>query len=224
MIICVYWFELFSQVSDVAHGPLVIIKVPFTLEFSVRIWNSHMRKLSKAIKFQKLTWRENMVFRLGHSQSPASSFYLKLKNARFSHENSNVSEFRPFKKREARDCESARAMERNFSLAVALSLPRPRTLEHRVFSSPELKAQMSFSDHLSSVVCLSVRLSVCLSVCLSDCLSVCLSVCKLFTFSSSPAPLGQFQANLAQRILGWRGFKLVQIKGPALFQREIIMK
>ena len=34
------------------------------------------------------------------------------------------------------------------------------------FSSPELKAQVSFSDHLSSVVCLSVRPSVCLSVCL----------------------------------------------------------
>ena len=31
-----------------------------------------------------------------------------------------------------------------------------------VFSSPELKAQVSFSDHLSSVVCLSVRPSVCL--------------------------------------------------------------
>ena len=28
-----------------------------------------------------------------------------------------------------------------------------------VFSSPELKAQVSFSDHLLSVVCLSVRLS-----------------------------------------------------------------
>ena len=33
-----------------------------------------------------------------------------------------------------------------------------------VFSSPELKAQVSFSDHLSSGVCLSVRPSVCLSV------------------------------------------------------------
>ena len=32
------------------------------------------------------------------------------------------------------------------------------------FSSPELKAQVSFSDHLSSVVCLSVCLSVRLSV------------------------------------------------------------
>ena len=25
IIICVYWFELFSQVSDVAHGPLVLM-------------------------------------------------------------------------------------------------------------------------------------------------------------------------------------------------------
>ena len=46
------------------------------------------------------------------------------------------------------------------------------------FSSPELKAQVSFSD---------------------------LYVCKLFTFpSSSPEPLGWFQPNLAQSILGWR--------------------
>ena len=55
-----------------------------------------------------------------------------------------------------------------------------------LFSSPELKAQVSFSDHLSSVVCLSV------------CPSICPSVCKLFTFSSSsPEPLVQFQPNLA---------------------------
>ena len=55
------------------------------------------------------------------------------------------------------------------------------------FSSPELKAQVSFSDHL----CPS-------SVCPSVCLSVCPSVCKLFTFSSSsPESLGQFQSNLA---------------------------
>ena len=80
-----------------------------------------------------------------------------------------------------------------------------------IFSSPELKAQVSFSDHLSSVVCLSVRPSV------------CLSVCKLFTFSfSSPEPLGQFQPNLAQSILGWRGFKFVQMKGHALPKGEII--
>ena len=79
-----------------------------------------------------------------------------------------------------------------------------------VFSSPELKAQVSFSDHLSSV-------------CPSVCLSVCLSVCKLFTFStSSPEPLGQFQPNLAQSILGWRRFKFLEMNGPAIFQREII--
>ena len=41
--------------------------------------------------------------------------------------------FRPFKNREARDRESARARERDFFLAVALSLPRPRILESRVF-------------------------------------------------------------------------------------------
>ena len=33
-----------------------------------------------------------------------------------------------------------------------------------------------------------------------------------------------FQPNLAQNILGWRGFKFVQIKGPASFQGEIIAK
>ena len=48
---------------------------------------------------------------------------------------------------------------------------------------------------------------------------------KLFIFSSSsPKPLGQFQPNLAQSILGWRGPKFVQMKGPVLFQGKIIMK
>ena len=91
----------------------------------------------------------------------------------------------------------------------------PSRMKHIFFRTPELKAQMSFSDHLSSVVCLSV--------CLSVHPSVRPSVCKLFTFSSSsPEPLGQFQPNLAQNILGWRGFKYVQVKGPSLFQGEII--
>ena len=50
-----------------------------------------------------------------------------------------------------------------------------------IFSSPELKAQVSFSDRL---------------------LSVCPPVHKLFTFSSSSQePLGQFQPTLAQSIL-----------------------
>ena len=84
-----------------------------------------------------------------------------------------------------------------------------------VFSSPELKAQWSVSDHLSSVVCLSARLSVRPSVYLS--VSVCLYVCQLLTFSSSsPEPLGQFRPNLAQCIPRWRGFKFVQMKGHTL--------
>ena len=41
---------------------------------------------------------------------------------------------------------------------------------------------------------------------------------------SSPEPLGQFQPKLAQSILGWRGFKFLQMKGPALFQGKIITK
>ena len=85
------------------------------------------------------------------------------------------------------------------------------TIETRFFiSSPELKAQVSFSDQNLSVV--------------RRCRHCCCCR-KLFTFSSSsPEPLGQFQPNLAQNILGWRGFKFVQTKGPALFQGEIITK
>jgi hypothetical protein len=43
-------------------------------------------------------------------------------------------------------------------------------------------------------------------------------------FTSSPEPLGQFYPDLAQIILGWRGFKFVQMKRNALFQGEIIVK
>ena len=73
------------------------------------------------------------------------------------------------------------------------------------FSSPELKDQVSFSDQNLFIVCRRCR--------------------KLFTFSSSSQePLGQFQPNLAQSILGWRGFKFVQMKGHTLSQGEIIAK
>ena len=47
-----------------------------------------------------------------------------------------------------------------------------------IFSSPELKAQVSFSDRLASVICPSVCLPVCLSV-------------NFTSSSSSPEPLGQ---------------------------------
>ena len=43
---------------------------------------------------------------------------------------------------------------------------------------------------------------------------------KIF-FSRTTRPI---QSNLAQIILGWLGFKLVQMKGSALFQEEIITK
>ena len=79
------------------------------------------------------------------------------------------------------------------------------------FSSPEPKAQVSFSDKSFSVV----RRRCCCRHCCH----------KLFTFSSSsPEPLDQFQPNLAQNILGWGGYKFVQIKASALFQGEIITK
>ena len=51
------------------------------------------------------------------------------------------------------------------------------------FSSPELKTQVSFSDHLSFVVCLSVRLSVRPSVRPSVCLSVNFSHFHLLLFN-----------------------------------------
>ena len=45
-----------------------------------------------------------------------------------------------------------------------------------------------------------------------------------FKKSSSQEPLSQFQPNLAQSILGWRGFKFVQMKDQTLLQGEIITK
>ena len=80
-----------------------------------------------------------------------------------------------------------------------------------VFSLPELKATVNFSDRLSFVVSPYVRPSTCLS--------------KLFTFSSSsPDPLDQFQTNLAQGNLGGRGFKFIEMKGHSISQGEVIGK
>ena len=80
-------------------------------------------------------------------------------------------------------------------------------IDSPTFSSPEPKAQVSSSDQNLSVVRRRCRCR------------------KLFIFSSSsPEPLGQFQPNLAQSVLGLRGFKFVQMKNPVLFQGKIIMK
>ena len=71
-----------------------------------------------------------------------------------------------------------------------------------VLSLPEPKARVSFSDQNLSVV--------------RRCRWRCR---KLFTFSSSSLEqLDQFQPNLSQSILGWKGF---QMEGPAFFLREI---
>ena len=46
---------------------------------------------------------------------------------------------------------------------------------------------------------------------------------KLFTYSSSlQQPLGQFQPNLIQSILVWRGINFIKTKGHTFFQGEII--
>ena len=79
----------------------------------------------------------------------------------------------------------------------------------------------NFLAHMSWKLKWAFLITFCpLSVCLSVCLSVHPSVCKLFTFSSSSQePLSQFQPNLAQNILGWRGFKFIHMKGPGPFLR-----
>jgi hypothetical protein len=75
-----------------------------------------------------------------------------------------------------------------------------------------------FLAHLSWKLKWAILIAGCpSSVRLSVCPSVRPSVCKLFTFStSSPEPLRQFQPDLAQIILGGRGFKFVQMKGGTL--------
>ena len=68
-----------------------------------------------------------------------------------------------------------------------------------IFSSPEPKAQVSFSDQNLSVIRRCRRRC---RRCRRRCRR-CRCRRKLFTFSSSsPEALGQFQPNLAQSILG----------------------
>ena len=69
-----------------------------------------------------------MVFRWGHSRSRASLLYLKIRTRGFHMKTSNVSEIYCLKKREARQCESASATERECDSKGEISLPRPRTL------------------------------------------------------------------------------------------------
>ena len=85
-----------------------------------------------------------------------------------------------------------------------------------LFSSPELKAQVSFSDHLSSVVCLSVRPSVRLSVSLS----VNFSHFHLLLLNH----WANFNRTWNRAFLGEGDFKFVQMKDHALPKGEIIGK
>ena len=95
-------------------------------------------------------------------------------------------------------------MSKHYHVTLSFGKSKSHTYVDVFFRSTELKAQVSFSDRLLSVVRPSV----------------CPSVCKLFTFSSySQEPLGQFQPNLTQSILGWWGFNFVQMKGPRPFPR-----
>ena len=71
-----------------------------------------------------------------------------------------------------------------------------------LFNSSEIKTQVSFSDHLLSVVC--------------PC--TCL---KIFTFLISSEPLGQIQPNFDQIILGLFAFKFLRMKSHTLFKWKI---
>ena len=76
-------------------------------------------------------------------------------------------------------------------------------IDSLILSSLEPKAKSIFSDQIFPLSIIVVN----------------------FTFSSSShETLEQFQPNWGQSILGWWGFKFVQVKGPAFFQKEIITK
>ena len=91
-------------------------------------------------------------------------------------------------------------------LVAALKMfPGKHSLSHHnfvVFSSPEPKAEVSFSDHNLSVV---YHCHCCF--------------CNFFTrMSSSPELLVQFQPNLARTKHPW--LKGIQMKGPTIFPRD----
>jgi hypothetical protein len=83
-----------------------------------------------------------------------------------------------------------------------------------VFSSPDLKAQESFSDWPLSVVCLSV---FALDFYIFD-----FSLDQFNFFS--PEAAAQFQLNLEQILYGYEEFKIVHIKDEVLVKGEVITK
>ena len=53
IIICVYWFEMFSQVSDVAHGPLVNAFSVASLFIQIIDWYKKINSFKLAIHHNK---------------------------------------------------------------------------------------------------------------------------------------------------------------------------
>lgn len=81
----------------------------------------------------------------------------------------------------------------------------------KLFILSELRAQVGFSNRLMSVVILSV------------CLSVRLKTFDIFIyFSSNTGPISN-KLKLTQSILGWGGYRFVQMKVKALSQVEIMI-
>ena len=69
IIICVYWFKLFSQVSDVAHGPLVLTTCPTVFDkcwasISIKsIENSHSElSRTKGQEYLVISNRKTIMF------------------------------------------------------------------------------------------------------------------------------------------------------------------
>ena len=77
-------------------------------------------------------------------------------------------------------------------------------LELRLLAHLSWMLKWTFSDPLLSAVCPSVNFSH-----------------RIF---SRATPQCQFQPNLAQSIIGWKGFEFVQLKDQAFFQGEMIAK
>ena len=81
-----------------------------------------------------------------------------------------------------------------------------------LFSSPELKAQVSF-HRLLPIVFLSTRPSVCRFVS---------KAFLIFIYFSSTTE--QISTKLGTKDQGWKGLKFVQMKARAFFQGEMIVK
>ena len=101
---------------------------------------------------------------------------------------------------------------RLFCLFLYYFWKRWASQDYNFFSSPESKAQVSFSDqNLSIVRCHRCRHRHC---------------CQNFSHFHLllQNQLGPISTKLGTNHLGWREFKFVQMKGSALFQGKIIAK